>query len=49
MLKSILTAVTAAACLAMPALAEDLSVGHSKGSKDAPLTIIEYGSLTWGG
>jgi protein-disulfide isomerase len=49
MLKSLLSAVTAIALLAMPALAEDLSVGHSKGSKDAPLTIIEYGSLTCGG
>ena len=49
MLKSLLSATLAAAFLAMPALAEDLSVGHTKGSKDAPLTLIEYGSLTCGG
>ena len=42
-------ATLAAAFLAMPAFAEDLSVGHTKGSKDAPLTLIEYGSLTCGG
>lgn len=49
MLKSLLSATLAAAFLAMPAFAEDLSVGHTKGSKDAPLTLIEYGSLTCGG
>jgi protein-disulfide isomerase len=49
MLKSLLSATLATALLAMPALAEDLSVGHAKGSKDAPLTLIEYGSLTCGG
>lgn len=49
MLKSLVSAVSAIAFLASPALAEDLSVGHSRGAEDAPLTLIEYGSLTCGG
>lgn len=49
MLKSLLTALVPAAMLALPALADDLSIGHSKGSEDAPITLIEYGSVTCGG
>ncbi|MEE2921933.1 MAG: thioredoxin domain-containing protein [Pseudomonadota bacterium] len=49
MLKSLLTALVPAAILALPALADDLSIGHSKGSEDAPITLIEYGSVTCGG
>ena len=49
MLKPLLTALISAAALALPALADDLSIGHSKGSEDAPITLIEYGSVTCGG
>jgi protein-disulfide isomerase len=49
MLKSLLTALVPAAMLALPALADDLSIGHSKGSENAPITLIEYGSVTCGG
>lgn len=49
MLKTLLTALVPAAMLALPALADDLSIGHSKGSEDAPITLIEYGSVTCGG
>jgi protein-disulfide isomerase len=49
MLKSLLTALVPAAMLALPALADDLSIGPSKGSEDAPITLIEYGSVTCGG
>jgi protein-disulfide isomerase len=49
MLKSLLTALVPAAMLALPSLADDLSIGHSKGSEDAPITLIEYGSVTCGG
>ncbi|KCZ55566.1 hypothetical protein HY29_11665 [Hyphomonas beringensis] len=49
MLKSIVTAATAICLAAAPALAEDYTIGHSKGAEDAPITIIEYGSLTCGG
>ena len=49
MLNTLLTALVPAAMLALPALADDLSIGHSKGSEDAPITLIEYGSVTCGG
>lgn len=49
MLKPLLTALMSAAVLALPTFADDLSIGHSKGSEDAPITLIEYGSVTCGG
>lgn len=49
-----ISALSAALVLIMAALpaeaakAEDYTVGHAKGSADAPITLVEYGSLSCG-
>ena len=39
-------AVAMLAFISLPAHAQDADPGHSKGAEDAPVTLVEYGSVT---